>query len=290
MVCGFGESASYETLVAKLARAHIDKSARFTDWTRRPLTEKQLRYALSDVVHLRTVYEKLSRRLKRSGRAHWLEEEMTTLTDPETYRTDPREAWLRLKTRSGNRRYLAILRELAAWREVEAERRDVPRNRILRDEALSEIAAMAPQTTKELARTRSLPANAAHGSLGKAILAAVRRAQALPEGALPQPPPRAELPGGLGPVVDLLKVLLKTKCTAQGVAQKLVASAADLEAIAADDEAPVPALHGWRRELFGEEALALKHGRLALTARGKRVRLVEFAPAETRRKAKLTGS
>ncbi len=278
MVCGFGESASYETLVAQIARKQIDKSSRFTDWAQRPLSTRQIDYALSDVVHLRPVYEELSRRLEKSGRGDWLAEEMGVLTDPATYRAEPREAWRRLKTRSHSRKHLAVLREVAAWRETEAQTRDLPRNRIVRDEALLEIAAHTPCSAAELARARSISKGLAEGRMGAAILEAVAQGLAVPESEHPQLPPKAELPAGLKPVVELLKVLLKMKCERHGVAQKLVASTEDLERIAADDEAPVPALQGWRREVFGEDALALKHGKIALSVKGRAVRLV---PVET---------
>ncbi len=279
MVCGFGDAVSYESLAAKLAGARIDKSSRFTDWSHRPLTEKQLQYALSDVTHLRPAYEKLKRRIDKSGRGEWVEEEMRVLTDPATYQLDPRQAWRRLKTRSENRRFLAVLREVAAWREEEAQTRDLPRNRVLKDESIIEIASHAPTTIDELARSRGMQRSFAEGRMGQAILAAVRRGLDLPEPEAPTPEPRLDLPGGLAPVIDLLRVLLKTKCEAHDVAQKLVASADDLAAIAADDNADVPALAGWRRELFGEDALALKQGRLALTADRKRIRVVRIDPS-----------
>lgn len=279
MVCGFGDAVSYESLAAKLAGARIDKSSRFTDWSHRPLTEKQLQYALSDVTHLRPAYEKLKRRIDKSGRGEWVEEEMRVLTDPATYQLDPRQAWRRLKTRSENRRFLAVLREVAAWREEEAQTRDLPRNRVLKDESIIEIASHAPTTIDELARSRGMQRSFAEGRMGQAILAAVRRGLDLPEPEAPTPEPRLDLPGGLAPVIDLLRVLLKTKCEAHDVAQKLVASADDLAAIAADDNADVPALAGWRRELFGEDALALKQGRLALTADRKRIRVVRIEPS-----------
>ena len=282
MVCGFGDSVGYDILVAKLTGAQIDKSSRFTNWAARPLTERQIRYAIEDVTHLRKVYERLNRRLERSGRAAWLAEEMAVLSDPATYSIEPASAWLRLKPRSGNRRFLAVLRELAAWREIEAQKRNLPRNRILRDEALVEIAAHHPATAADLARTRGLARGIAEGRMGEAILAAVERGLALPESECPDPPPRLELPRDLGPVMELLKVLLKLQCDAHHVAPKLVASTADLELIAADDEAPVPALKGWRREVFGEAALALKHGRLALALDGKHVNLIERGGAASR--------
>ncbi|HKF70942.1 MAG TPA: ribonuclease D [Stellaceae bacterium] len=281
MVCGFGESASYETLAGKLAGARIDKSARFTDWSHRPLTDRQIHYALSDVVPLRTVYEKLQARLQRNDRSAWLDEEIRVLTDPATYALDPRESWRRFKLRGGSRRTLALLRELAAWREIAAQQRNLPRNRILRDEQVMEIAAHAPSTPADLARTRGLGKGFVEGKFGAEVLEVIRHALALPEHAHPETPPRREMPPGLGPLVDLLRVLLKLRCEEHGVAQKLVASADDLELIAAEDTAEVPALAGWRRELFGEDALALKHGRIALTAAGKQIRLVRLdAPAD----------
>ena len=280
MVCGFGDAVSYETLAGKLAGAHIDKSSRFTDWAQRPLTERQLHYALTDVVPLRTVYEKLAQRLAKTNRAHWLGEEMAVLTDLATYRQDPQEAWRRFKLRTGNRKMLALVRELAAWREIAAQQRNLPRNRLLRDESILEIAAHAPANVADLARTRGLGRNFAEGKLGAELLAAVKRASALPESDYPQPPPRREPPPGIGPLVDLLRVLLKLRAEENDVAQKLVADSEDLEMIAADDAAPVRALQGWRAELFGKDALDLKHGRLALTAAGKRIKLVRLAASE----------
>jgi ribonuclease D len=276
MVCGFGDAVSYEVLASQLAKARIDKSMRFTDWTQRPLIDRQLHYALADVTHLRIAYEKLRRKLDKSGRMAWLEQEMTELTNPATYRIAPEDCWRRLKPRSSSPRFLAILREVAAWREREARERDLPRQRVVRDETLSEIAAHAPTTAAELSRVRGLGKGQVEGRIGAAILEAVGRAQALPEDLCPTPPERSELPKGIGPVVDLLKVLLKLKCDEHDVAQKLVANTADLEMIAADDNANVPALHGWRRELFGEDALKLKHGRIALglAPDGRRLRML----------------
>jgi ribonuclease D len=279
MVCGFGDAVSYETLAGKLAGARIDKSSRFTDWAHRPLTERQLQYALSDVTHLRQTYEKLRRRIEKSGRADWVKEEMAELTDPAIYRLEPREAWRRIKVRSDKPRFLAILREVAAWREEEAQRRDLPRNRVIKDESLIEIAAHAPTSVEELARSRGLGRGFAEGRQGETLLAAIRKGLAIKESECPRPTPRAEVPPGLGPIVDLLRVLLKMRCEAHEVASKLVASADDLEKIAADDKAGVPALSGWRRELFGADALALKHGRLALTAAGRQIKIVELPVA-----------
>lgn len=278
MVCGFGESVGYETLAAKLARARIDKSLRFTDWARRPLSDRQLSYALSDVTHLRTAYEKLAARLEKDGRTAWVAEEMAQLADPNTYIVPPELFWPRLKPRSTNPRFLAVLREVAAWREREARERDLPRGRVIRDESLIEIAAHAPKSVDELAQVRGLSRSQAEGKWGAALLAAVATAQALPESDCPRLEPKAEPPKGVGPLVELLRVLLKTACDSEDVAQKLVASQADLEAIAADDGADVPALHGWRFEVFGRLALELKHGRLGLTCTpdGKAVRMLKL--------------
>ena len=276
MVCGFGDAASYETLVGKLARAPLDKSSRFTDWSHRPLTERQIQYALGDVIHLRTVYEKLQQLLASNGRATWFAEEMAVLCEPATYRADPSDAWRRFRLRGRvDPRFFGILREVAAWREAAAQQRNLPRGRVIKDEAVMEIAAHVPKTIEALSRTRSLGKGVAEGKLGGEILDAVRRGAA-ESGAVELPTPtRAEAPPGLGPLVELLRVLLKHRCDAHQVAQKLLASADDLEAIAADDHAPVPALTGWRYDIFGKDAIALKHGRLALTVRDNRIALVE---------------
>ena len=276
MVCGFGDAVSYETLVRRLAGAGLDKASRFTDWAQRPLTERQIKYALADVVHLRTVYDRMQQILGKNGRAGWFAEEMQNLVDPAIYRTDPEEAWRRFRLRGpADRRFLGVLKAVAAWRERAAQQRDLPRGRIMKDEAVLEIAAHAPKTIEQLARTRSLGRGVAEGKLGQEILDAV--AQGLAD---PNPPPaisgKTEPPPGIGPLIELLRVLLKQRVEDSKVAQKLIATSDDLEAIAADDNAPVPALSGWRRELFGNDALALKHGRLALTAGRNRIELVKL--------------
>jgi ribonuclease D len=276
MVCGFGDAVSYETLAGKLANVRLDKLARFTDWARRPLSARQLDYALSDVIHLRRIYQKLHDKAEKAGRLEWIADEMALLTDPATYEFNPENAWKRLRTRSEKPRFLAVLREVAAWREREAQSRDVPRNRVLNDENLVEIAAHVPETSEELAQSRGLTRGFADSRTGEAILAAVRRGLAVPDSEAPKLPPRPEIPSGLGPLIDLLRVLLKLRCDEFEVAQKLIASSADLERIAADDHAKVPALHGWRRKVFGEEALALKHGKLALTAKGRSIRIISL--------------
>jgi ribonuclease D len=275
MVCGFGDSVAYDTLASRLASAHIDKHSRFTDWARRPLTERQVGYALADVIHLRPIYEKLSRMLEKNGRRHWLGEEMAILTDRQTYEVNPEESWRRLKLRNPKPRMVAVLREIAAWREREAQARDVPRNRIIRDEALLEIAAHPPKNRQDLGRIRGFPKGIAEGARGDAIIAAAAKGLSLPKSALPEVPNRAQKPQGIGPLVELLKVLLRMKCEHHEVAQKLIANVSDLEQIAADDEANVPALQGWRRDVFGTDALRLKHGELALAAAGRKVRLIE---------------
>jgi ribonuclease D len=274
MVCGFGDSVSYETLVRKLAGAQLDKASRFTDWSHRPLTERQITYALGDVVHLRTVYERMQQKLAKNGRASWFAEEMAELADATLYRTEPAEAWRRFRLRGrADSRFLGVLRALAAWRETGAQQRDLPRQRILRDEALIEIASHAPRGPEALARTRGLAKGIAEGRMGKEILDAVASGLADPDPP-PSVPQKAQNPPGLGPLIELLRVLLKQRCEDFEVAQKLVASSDDLEAIAADDKAEVPALTGWRREVFGADALALKHGTLALTAGNNRIELV----------------
>ena len=279
MVCGFGDSVSYETLVHRLAGKSLDKASRFTDWSHRPLTERQLRYALGDVIHLRTVYERLQQRLAKNGRSSWFAEEMAALADAALYRAEPDQSWRRFRPRGRcDSRFLAVLRALAAWRERAAQQRDLPRGRILRDEAVIEIASHAPRTVEQLARTRSLAKGTAEGKLGQEILDAVACGLADPD----PPPPipqKAQNPPGLGPLIELLRVLLKQRCEDFEVAQRLVASADDLEAIAADDCAEVPALHGWRREVFGADALALKHGTLGLTAGRNRIELVQLPEA-----------
>jgi ribonuclease D len=239
------------------------------------LSQRQIDYALGDVTHLRVAYEKLARKLSANGHESWLSEEMAVLNNPDTYTPDPALVFRRLKVRNPSRRTLALLRELAAWRELEARRVDVPRNRVLRDEALLEIAHHAPATIDDLKRTRGLGRRMAEGPAGQAILEAVQRGQAVPDADCPRTQSKPALPRGLGPVIDLLKVLLKMKCEENQVAQKLVASAADVERIAADGEtADVPALSGWRRQVFGEDALALRSGATALAADGKRLKLV----------------
>ena len=279
MVCGFGEAVAYDKLARRVAGAEIDKSSRFTDWAARPLTDRQTAYALADVIHLPRIYRTLDARLAETGRGAWLVEELAVLTDPEIYRMDPERAWTRVKTRSAKPRFLGVLREVAAARERFAQKRDLPRNRVLRDESLLEVAAHEPASPEELERMRGVTKGMVKGALGKELLAAVARGKAAPEDGLPRvvkPPPA---PRGAGPAVELLKVLLKLRCEENEVATRLVASVADLERLAADPEADIAASHGWRRKLFGDDARALLRGDLALTGDGGRLALVELEEA-----------
>ena len=275
MVCGFGDSVGYEALVTELVKARIDKGSRFTDWTLRPLSDRQIDYAMADVTHLRPAYEKLAVMLHANGRESWLEEEMAVLENNDTYNGNPQESFRRIKARNTNGQMLAVLRELAAWRETEAQRRDVPRNRVLRDESLVEIAHHTPKTAEQLARTRGLGDKLAHGNYGQQILDAIKKGQAVPEGECPLPIRKQKLPRGLGPVTDLLKVLLKMTSEESDVAGKLLASAADIELIAAfGEEADVRAMKGWRRDVFGDPALKLRAGELSLAVKGKKLNLI----------------
>ncbi|MDF3073325.1 MAG: rnd [Alphaproteobacteria bacterium] len=276
MVCGFGDQAAYDTLAAKLAKAHIDKSSRFTDWSRRPLSERQLQYAIADVTHLRVVYEKLQAKLQKNSRAEWLTEEMQLLTDPATYDTEPLESWRRLKPRNPSQKLLRVLRELAAWRESEAQRLDIPRSRVLRDESILEIAAHAPTDAEQLARTRGLSRGMVEGKQGAAILAAVQRGLESKDDVESDRQNNSQRIVAPPAVTDMLKVLLKLKCDLEGVAPKLIASSREVELIAADDNADVPALHGWRREIYGADALKLKHGKLALVIRDQKLALIDM--------------
>tara|TARA_B100001146_G_scaffold103192_1_gene91318 strand:+ start:2588 stop:3769 length:1182 start_codon:yes stop_codon:yes gene_type:complete len=271
MVCGFGEQVGYETLVRKIARANLDKSSRFTDWSRRPLSDAQKSYALADVTHLRVIYEFLLAELKKNGRESWLAEEIGVLEDPETYINRPEEAWLKIRTRTNSPRFLAILRELARFRENYAQDRDVPRSRVFKDDAMIELASTRPATEADLGKSRLLLREARRGDIAAGILAAVKAGQE--SGDLPKP--KGVEPGRPGnpALSDLLRVLLKAKADAAGVAPRLIASAADLDAIATG-ERDLPALHGWRAEVFGRDALRLATGEIALSAGGGVVRVV----------------
>jgi len=269
MVCGFGEQVGYEALARQLAGAQIDKSSRFTDWSHRPLSPRQLSYALSDVTHLRTIYSRLKLRLDHSGREPWLEEEMAVLTSPETYQTDPDKSWRRVKFRPRNRRQLAVLIELAAWREREAQTRDVPRSRVLKDDAIAELATQAPQSEADLKRLRALPKGYATSRFKDGILAAVKRAAERPQADLPPLEPNGEpRQDGVSASVEVLRLALKIVSEAEGIAPRLIASSSDLEAIATGATEGIPALSGWRRRVFGSIALQLMSGEVDIGLEG----------------------
>ena len=270
MVCGYGDSVGYEQLANDLAKARIDKSSRFTDWSRRPLTEAQLSYAESDVTHLRDIYLALKADLDATGRENWVAEEMSVLTSPATYEVKPENAWQRLKGRIRKPRELPNLMEIAAWREREAQTRDVPRQRVLKDDALMDIVQRGPRSVEALAELRSVPNGFERSRNGAEVLAAIERAAALDPKTLPRLERERGRPTNAA-VLDLLKVLLKAVADAERVAPKIIASSDDLDAIASDDLADVPALHGWRRGVFGEKALALKNGSLSLRIQRGRV-------------------
>lgn len=271
MVCGFGDSVSYGNLVKKVTGHDIDKSSRFTDWSRRPLSDKQLVYALGDVTHLRDVYAFLKGHLDETGRHAWLDEEMTVLTTPSTYQTHPEDAWKRLKLRVKNRKALSVLMELAAWREQLAQTQDVPRARIMKDEALYDIANQSPTATEQLSRLRSLSDGFSRSSRAKEIVAAVKRGLEREMSEVPSLRQGEPLSAEATATVELLKVLLKSAAARHGVAPRLIADTSDLERLAGQDAPDVPALHGWRRQLFGEDALALKRGELALSLKNGEV-------------------
>ncbi|MEZ5686454.1 MAG: ribonuclease D [Paracoccaceae bacterium] len=273
MVCGFGEQVGYETLVKKIARESLDKTSRFTDWSRRPLTEAQQKYAIADVTHLRVIYEFLAAELKKSGREAWVVEEEKILLSPETYITRPEEAWMRVKTRTTSGRFLGLVRELARFREGYAQNRNIPRSRIFKDDALLELASTKPTTLEELGKSRLLLREARKGEIAEGILQAVTEALALPQDALPKLPENGAQLQVNTALADLLRVLLKAKSEETGVASKLIATAADLDRIAAGKR-DVAALTGWRHEVFGRDALRLAQGEIALTAKGGAVRVV----------------
>ncbi|PZU22421.1 MAG: ribonuclease D [Shinella sp.] len=277
MVCGFGDSVSYDQLVGKITGVQLDKSSRFTDWSRRPLSEKQLDYALADVTHLRDVYRSLKSKLERDGRALWLTEEMAILESRETYDLHPDDAWLRLKSRLRKPPELAVLRSIAAWREREARSRNVPRSRVLKDDALFEIAQQQPRDAEALSRLRTIPKGWERSSAGAAIVGAVNAALALPKTEMPQPAKQNHAPEGAQAATELLKVLLRLTAEKEGVAAKVIASSDDLDKIAAQGaDAEVAALHGWRRDLFGDKALKLISGEIGLRFVGRKVEAVEF--------------
>ncbi len=273
MVAGFGDQVGYDSLVSALTGGQIDKAHRFSDWSRRPLSPAQIAYAAADVTHLRDVYLKLIERLQRDGRAEWVGQEMACLSDPITFRPDPETMWERLRPRTGNRRMLGVLRGIAAWREREAQRVDVPRQRLLKDESLLEIAAAAPATAEALTAMRGVSRGFAEGRSGVGLLEAIATAQALPEDALPEAP-RKDGPRPSPALVSLLKVLLAAKSEQHDVAPRLLASSEEIDRLATEPEPDIPALAGWRREVFGNDALSLKAGRISLGVDGRRIRLL----------------
>ena len=280
MVCGFGEAVSYSMLVKRVLGRNLDKTSRFTDWSRRPLSERQLTYALGDVLHLRDLYPKLKAQLDKSGRESWLDEEMAVLTDPRTYQLHPEQAWKRLKMRIKTPKALAVLMELAAWREREAQSQDVPRSRVLKDEALYDIANQAPRSAEDLGSLRTLHNGFARSSRGRAVLEAVTRGLERDPKSVP-PIERGEpMPPEAAAVVDLLRVLLKATAGRHGVAPKLIATSDELEEIARSDDAEAAVLRGWRGKLFGEDALALKRGELALLIKNGEVIVLPAANTE----------
>jgi ribonuclease D len=264
MVCGYGDAASYETLARKIANVEIDKSSRFTDWSRRPLSNKQLEYAIGDVTHLRVIYEKLSAELKRTHRESWVAEEISALQNPALYAMDPANAWKRLKARTSSKRFLAMLAALAAWREREAQTRDIPRGRVLKDEALLEIAAHPPENAEGLERIRAIPKGFGASRMGKTLLEAVAQGRNAPppDGIEPEKPRRKREPSQAA--IDLLKTLLRLRAEDAQVAPRLIANADDIESLAAYEDDGIAALHGWRAELFGNDARALRNGELGI--------------------------
>jgi len=271
MVCGFGESVGYETLVRKLADGQVDKSSRFTDWSRRPLTDKQLNYAIADVTHLRKIYDTLARRLADGNRVGWVAEEMAILQNPETYALRPENAWKRLKMRIKGPKALGVLVEVAAWRERQAQERNTPRNRVMKDDALFELANQQPRDLTALENLRAVPRGFSNSRAASSLLESIKIGLGRDKSDLPEIKEVPALPPGIGPLVELLKVLLKLRSEEHNVAPKLIATVSDLDQIAANDEAEVAALSGWRREMFGNDALALKRGEIAISAKGRRL-------------------
>ncbi len=276
MVAGFGDQVGYDSLVQALTGGRIDKAHRFSDWSARPLSPAQIAYAAADVTHLRDVYETLSARLRVEGRLAWVAQEMQVLADPATYRVEPERAWERLRLRTNNRRQLALVQAIAAWREREAQRINIPRGRLLKDEQIPEIAALAPANAEALARARGVSAGFAQGKSGASLLAVVAAAKALPEADLPRAERPRDVPRASPALVALLKVLLNAAAEQNNVAARLVAGADEIEALALDETAPSPVLEGWRRDMFGEDALRLIRGEIALSSQGKRVKIIEL--------------
>ena len=275
MVCGFGEQVGYETLVKRIAKQPLDKSSRFTDWSRRPLSDAQKKYALADVTHLRQIYEYLDARIRKSNREKWVQEEMQILTDPATYTVDPEDAWQRIRTRTNSGKFLAVLRELAKFREAYAQSRNVPRSRVCKDDALVELASTKPTSMKDLGRSRLLLREARKGDIADGILAAVQAGLDCPPEKHPEVDTSREKMQVNPALADLLRVLLKAKSDAEGVAARLIAPTSDLDAMAAGRR-DLPALSGWRNEVFGRDALRLCEGKVGLAAKGQQVMIVDL--------------
>jgi len=275
MVCGFGEQVGYETLVKKIAKADLDKTSRFTDWSRRPLSTAQKDYALADVTHLRVIYEFLAAQLVKNGRAAWVEEEHSILTQAATYTTTPDEAWLRIKTRTSSGRFLAVVKELARFREAYAQGNNVPRSRVMKDDALLELASTKPTSTEELGRSRLLMREGRKPEIADGILAAVKAGLAMKPEDMPKVDQAKEHLQVNGALADLLRVLLKAKSESLGVAPRLIASSADLDVIASGGR-DVESLQGWRFEAFGDDAIRLCNGEVALSAKGTEIRIIRL--------------
>ena len=275
MVCGFGEQVGYETLVRSICKVNLDKSSRFTDWSLRPLSNKQQQYALADVTHLRQIYEYLKEQLKRNERETWLEEELDILKNPETYITRPNEAWRRIKSRSNSSKFLAIVARLAEFRETYAQKNNIPRNRVLKDDALMELASLKPKSFDDLSRSRLLLRDARKGKIAKGILDSIKAAEDLK---FEQVNYATKVPKSLNvnsALSDMLRVLLKAKSEELGVAAKLIANSSDLDSIASG-ERTVPALSGWRHQIFGREALELCDGKVGLVLQGKNITTIKI--------------
>ncbi len=271
MACGYGDSISYEKLVNNIASIQIDKSSQFTDWSIRPLSNKQVKYALGDVTHLCDVYKNLHTKLKKKDRCSWVIMEEEILNNPDTYKNDPYKAWERIKIRSPRSRSLAVLRELAALREQQAQKRNIPKNWVIRDDTLADMANQVPHDKKQLMKIRNISKDVVDGRFGDLILKAIEAALTSPKETWPVPQKKTALSPNVIITIDILKMLLKIESTEHGVAAKIIASSEDIKAIALDDNALVPALKGWRREIFGEDALAVKHGLLAIAVKDGKI-------------------
>jgi len=271
MVCGYGDSVGYENLVRNLLNRRMDKSSQYTNWANRPLTKRQLGYALDDVIHLIDIYKKLNQELEKQGRTEWVYQEEDILADPATYENPPEEAWIRLKVKTPTAQTLAILRSVAAWREERAQKKDIPRSWVLKDDTLIDMSAQAPQDAKQLARIRNMPEDLAKGSIGKELLKIIAKTLDSDPKDWPQPKKSVRLPSSAMATLDILRMLLKVQCAKHGVATKLVASKDDLEALATQDKPDIPAMKGWRYQIFGKDALEMKNGRLAIGLKNSKI-------------------